>query len=97
MKPTCPSCGSEGVVKNGRIHSGKQNFRCKACYRQFVEKPQTKRISQSAQDLIDFTEIRRRRDRTLTFPSRPSILVRLHSGDRHAACRPQLAQDLRWH
>ena len=51
--PMCPSCGSEGVVKNGRIHNGKQNHKCRACGRQFVENPQQKRISQETKDLID--------------------------------------------
>jgi hypothetical protein len=36
----CPSCHSEHVVKNGRIHNGKQNYRCYDCRRQFVLNPQ---------------------------------------------------------
>ena len=53
LKPICPSCGSEDVVKNGRIHNGKQNFKCKACSRQFVEAPQNKRIAQQTKNLSD--------------------------------------------
>ena len=53
LKPTCPNYGSEDVVENGRIHNGKQNFKCKACNRQFVEDPQNKRIPQQTKDLID--------------------------------------------
>lgn len=53
LNPICPSCGSEEIVKNGRIHNGKLNFKCKACNRQFVEEPQNKRIVQSTKDLID--------------------------------------------
>ncbi len=53
LKLTCPSCGSEDIVKNGRIHNGKQNFKCKACNRQFVEDPQNKRIAQPTKDLIN--------------------------------------------
>ena len=49
----CPSCESESVVKNGRIHNGKQNYKCKNCGRQFVENPRNKRISQQTRDLID--------------------------------------------
>ena len=49
----CPSCESEAVVKNGRIHNGKQNYKCKACGRQFVQDPQNKRIAQQTKDLID--------------------------------------------
>ena len=52
-KLCCPSCGSENVVKNGRIHNGKQNHKCRTCGRQFVEHPQQKRIDQSTRDLID--------------------------------------------
>ncbi len=49
----CPSCESDQVVKNGQIHNGKQNHRCKDCGRQFVKDPQQKRISQQTKDLID--------------------------------------------
>ena len=53
LKPTCPSCDSEEIVKNGRIHTGKQHFKCKACSRQFAEAPQNKRIAQANQEWID--------------------------------------------
>ncbi len=46
--PKCPRCGSDHVVKNGRIHNGKQNQRCRGCGRQFVEHPEQKRISEAA-------------------------------------------------
>ncbi|WP_418896125.1 transposase-like zinc-binding domain-containing protein [Thiorhodospira sibirica] len=36
----CPSCHSENVIKNGRIHNHKPKFACKACGRQFIENPQ---------------------------------------------------------
>jgi len=49
---SCPSCGSDHVVKNGRIHNGKQNHRCRACGRQFVQNPTQKRISQETKELI---------------------------------------------
>ena len=52
-KLVCPSCGSLEVVKNGRIHNGKQNHKCRSCNRQFVENPQQKRIEQSTKDLIN--------------------------------------------
>ncbi|MFQ5641992.1 MAG: IS1 family transposase [bacterium] len=51
--PICPSCKSADVVKNGRIHNGKQNHRCKDCGRQFVKDSQQKRITQQTKDLID--------------------------------------------
>jgi insertion element IS1 protein InsB len=35
-REACPACGSQQFKKNGHIHNGKQNHRCKACGRQFV-------------------------------------------------------------
>jgi insertion element IS1 protein InsB len=35
-REACPACGSQQFKKNGHIHNGKQNQRCKACGRQFV-------------------------------------------------------------
>jgi transposase-like protein len=49
----CPNCQSTEIVKNGFIHNGKQNYRCKDCGRQFVEDPQQKLISQQTRDLVD--------------------------------------------
>ena len=51
--PPCPRCTSEQTVKNGHIHNGKQNHRCKDCGRQFVRDPQNKIISQETMELID--------------------------------------------
>ena len=50
---SCPRCSSEQVVKNGHIHNGKQNYRCKACSRQFVINPTKKVISQETRTRID--------------------------------------------
>jgi insertion element IS1 protein InsB len=50
---SCPSCESKHVVKNGRIHNGKQNYRCWECGRQFVQDPQNTLIDQATKDLID--------------------------------------------
>lgn len=52
-KQSCPSCNATHVVKNGKIHNGKQNFRCRGCGRQFVQDPQNKIIAQATKDLID--------------------------------------------
>jgi IS1 family transposase len=41
------------VVKNGFIHNGNQNHKCKACGRQFVEAPRQKLISEETKALID--------------------------------------------
>lgn len=52
-QPTCPACDSTHIVKNGKIHNGKQNFKCRNCGRQFVQDPQNKIIDQATKDLID--------------------------------------------
>lgn len=49
----CPRCQSTQVVKNGRIHNGRQNFKCRACSRQFVLNPTKKVIGQDSRELID--------------------------------------------
>ena len=51
--PNCPNCNSKDVVKNGFIHNGNQNHKCKACGRQFVEAPRQKLISEETKALID--------------------------------------------
>ena len=50
---TCPSCQSPNIVKNGRIHNGKQNHKCRDCGRQFVNNPNQKRIAPETLALID--------------------------------------------
>ena len=49
----CPRCGSDNIVRNGKIHNGKQRFLCKECGRQFIENPSKKIISQETKDIID--------------------------------------------
>ena len=49
----CPSCDSNQIVKNGKIHNGKQNYKCRDCGRQFVKNPKNKIITQNTKDLID--------------------------------------------
>ncbi|WNN90265.1 IS1 family transposase [Gloeocapsopsis dulcis] len=51
--PACPICASSQTVKNGRIHNGKQRFKCHECGRQFVEHPQKKVIDQNTREWID--------------------------------------------
>lgn len=50
---TCPSCESKRTTKNVHIHNGKQRHLCKACGRQFVDKPTKKRISEETKLRID--------------------------------------------
>lgn len=35
---TCPHCHSLNIVKNGKSHYGKQNYKCHNCHRQAVER-----------------------------------------------------------
>lgn len=51
--PVCLICASSQTVKNGRIHNGKQRFKCHECGRQFVEHPAKKVINQATRELID--------------------------------------------
>ena len=51
--PTCPACDSTRIVKNGKIHNGKQNYKCRHCGRQFVQDPQNKTIDSATKTLID--------------------------------------------
>jgi insertion element IS1 protein InsB len=37
IRDICPQCQSPKYKKNGHIHSGKQNYQCKDCGRQFVD------------------------------------------------------------
>jgi transposase-like protein len=51
--PACPICASSQTVKNGRIHNGKQRFKCHDCGRQFIEQPTKKVIDPATRTLID--------------------------------------------
>ena len=51
--PPCPNCTSARSVKNGRIHTGKQRYKCLQCGRQFVEQPAGKVIDGATRELID--------------------------------------------
>ena len=48
----CPQCSSAQVVRNGFTHNGKQNHKCTACGRQFIENPQQGPIPQATKDMI---------------------------------------------
>lgn len=51
--PPCPIYTSSQTVKNGRIHNGKQRFKCHECGRQFVEHSQKKVVDPATRELID--------------------------------------------
>jgi IS1 family transposase len=52
MECKCPSCQSTLVKKNGRTHNGKQNYRCVACSRQFVQEPNQRIIDDNTKKLV---------------------------------------------
>lgn len=48
----CPNCNSRNIKKNGHIHNGKQNHRCRDCGRQFVNDNQKKTITDFEKNII---------------------------------------------
>jgi insertion element IS1 protein InsB len=53
VRDACPACGSTQFKKNGHIHSGKQNYQCKACGRQFVVSTEERIISSEQRTLVE--------------------------------------------
>lgn len=49
----CPRCDSTAIVRNGINATGKQNYLCKECGRQFVLEPLKSPISDEKKALID--------------------------------------------
>lgn len=49
-KLRCPRCRLSHIKRNGHTYYGKQNYRCKLCDRQFVERRET--VSQEKRELI---------------------------------------------
>lgn len=49
----CPSCVSHRIIKNAINATGKQNYKCKACGRQFVLDPLKSPIGKTTKALID--------------------------------------------
>ena len=52
-RETCPQCGSRWFKRNGHIHTGKQNHRCKLCGRAFVLNPENQVITEEQRTLIE--------------------------------------------
>src|SRR5215218_5706770 len=50
--PPCPRCGDSHVVRNGPNQSGTPSFRCRACGRRFVERPQKGPVSDDTKALV---------------------------------------------
>ncbi len=51
--PNCPECNGTTIVRNGKIHNGKQRYLCRSCGRQFIENPTAKRIPPETWALVD--------------------------------------------
>jgi transposase-like protein len=51
--PACSICACSRTVKNGRIHNGKQRYKCQDCGRQFIEHPTKKVVDSATRELID--------------------------------------------
>ena len=52
-REACPQCGSRWYKRNGHIHTGKQNHRCKMCGRAFVLTPEHAVITAGQRALIE--------------------------------------------
>jgi insertion element IS1 protein InsB len=52
VRDACPACGAQHFKKNGHIHTGKQNYRCKNCGRQFVVHPENRLIDEDRRTLV---------------------------------------------
>ena len=52
-REACPQCGSTWYKRNGHIHTGKQNHRCKLCGRAFVLNPEHPVITDEQRTLIE--------------------------------------------
>ncbi len=52
VRDVCPACSSQQFKKNGHIHTGKQNHRCKACGRQFVVHAENRLIAEDQRILV---------------------------------------------
>src|ERR1051325_1084569 len=52
-REACPQCGSRWYKRNGHIHTGKQNHRCKGCGRAFVLTPENSVITEEQRRLIE--------------------------------------------
>ena len=52
-REACPQCGSRWYKRNGHIHTGKQNHRCKLCGRSFVLTPENSVITEEQRTLIE--------------------------------------------
>jgi len=52
-REACPQCGSKQYKRNGRIHTGKQNHKCKVCGRAFVLVPENHIVTEEQRAVIE--------------------------------------------
>ena len=52
-REACPQCGSRDDKRNGRIHTGKQNYKCKTRGRAFVPVPANRVIPEAQRAVIE--------------------------------------------
>ncbi len=52
-REVCPQCGSRQYKRNGRIHTEKQNHKCKTCGRAFVLVPENHVITEEQRAVIE--------------------------------------------
>jgi insertion element IS1 protein InsB len=52
-REACPQCGARRYKRNGRIHTGKQTHKCKACGRAFVLVPENHVITEEQRALVE--------------------------------------------
>lgn len=48
----CPNCQSPKTVKNGKKYNGKQNYKCNACKKQFIERTAMYRMRHSIKEIL---------------------------------------------
>jgi insertion element IS1 protein InsB len=53
LREACPQCRARWFKRNGHIHTGKQNHRCKVCGRAFVLTPANHVITEEQRALIE--------------------------------------------
>jgi len=53
LREACPQCGARWYKRNGHLHTGKHNHRCKVCGRAFVLTPENSVISAEQRVLIE--------------------------------------------
>jgi transposase-like protein len=53
VREACPACGAKRFKRNGPLHTGQQNHRCKACGRQCVLHADNRVISDAQRALVE--------------------------------------------